>query len=251
MYFSPSDIGCLLSRLHFTPDRLFSYLLSNLFFFDTITPRGPCPGRRGDPPWVGPIRPAFLGCATTNTSSYSARFQTTRLDPLPTLPSPPPPDICPVCFFPVLAPSSPSAHRPDSPPSGAQERDSVPAPRASTLPFYGLIFLYLLCPTAFTRQVLLTDPPSGPCPQITTTTARTSGTRTSALHRILSAGGQNVGASPTFSFFLRLFWLRFYCPLSAFPFCPLPFPPLSRAGFPSVGRKGTPRLPECCSPAPC
>lgn len=99
---------------------------------------------------------------------------------------PPPPDICAVCFFPVLAPSSPSAHRPDSPPSGAQERDSVPAPRASTLPFYGLIFLYLLCPTAFTRQVLLTDPPSGPCPQVTTTTARTSGTRTSALHRIHS-----------------------------------------------------------------
>lgn len=104
----------------------------------------------------------------------------------PHSPFPPPPDICAVCFFPVLAPSSPSAHRPDSPPSGAQERDSVPAPRASTLPFYGLIFLYLLCPTAFTRQVLLTDPPSGPCPQVTTTTARTSGTRTSALHRIHS-----------------------------------------------------------------
>lgn len=175
-------IWCLLSRLHFTPDRLFSYLLSNLFFFDTITPRGPCPGRRGDPPWVGPIRPAFLGCATTNTSSYSARFQTTRLDPLPTLPSPPLRTFAPCVFFQFFS----SAHRPDSPPSGAQERDSVPAPRASTLPFYGLIFLYLLCPTAFTRQVLLTDPPSGPCPQVTTTTARTSGTRTSALHRIHS-----------------------------------------------------------------
>jgi len=165
----------------------------------------------------------------------------------PHSPFPPLRTFAPCVFFQFFS----SAHRPDSPPSGAQERDSVPAPRASTLPFYGLIFLYLLCPTAFTRQVLLTDPPSGPCPQITTTTARTSGTRTSALHRILSAGGQNVGASPTFSFFLRLFWLRFYCPLSAFPFCPLPFPPLSRAGFPSVGRKGTSRLPECCSPAPC
>jgi hypothetical protein len=102
------------------------------------------------------------------------------------IPSPlslPPPlrTFAPCVFFQFL-----SAHRPDSPPSGAQERDSVPAPRASTLPFYGLIFLYLLCPTAFTRQVLLTDPPSGPCPQITTTTARTSGTRTSALHRIHS-----------------------------------------------------------------
>lgn len=32
--------GCLLSRLHFTPDRLFSYLLSNMFFFDNIIPRG-------------------------------------------------------------------------------------------------------------------------------------------------------------------------------------------------------------------
>jgi len=104
----------------------------------------------------------------------------------PHSPFPPLRTFAPCVFFQFFS----SAHRPDSPPSGAQERDSVPAPRASTLPFYGLIFLYLLCPTAFTRQVLLTDPPSGPYPQVTTTTARTSGTRTSALHRILSAGGR-------------------------------------------------------------
>jgi hypothetical protein len=186
-------IWCLLSRLHFTPDRLFSYLLSNLFFFDTITPRGPCSGRRGDPPWVGPIRPAFLGCATTNTSSYSARFQTTRLDPLPTLPSPPSGHLRRVFFSsssPFLSERAPSGFPSVGCAGTRQYSPVVPAPRASTLPFYGLIFLYLLCPTAFTRQVLLTDPPSGPYPQVTTTTARTSGTRTSALHRILSAGGR-------------------------------------------------------------